>query len=224
MPLDRTLEKELRNVPGDYEREFADTQIALEKHDEKVQERSWLDRIWHAREDRLDRNELVKELEHWREHADVAWDVTRKLQPIIEREVNTHNRERAGTVQELERFDDALTRTTRMAEQHIDRFDEGLTRITNEIDRVRDHLSPSMREAGEIVLDARYQLKHDREELARLQQSNEYVREPQREASLRELAHECILGAAGLAPVTQLNLAEEHHRNSKDRNDWDLER
>ena len=85
MPLDRTLENELRNIPGNYERMYAAAHTALEKHDEQVRERSLIGRIWHAREDRLDRAELVKEVEHWREHADTAWDVARKLQPIIER-------------------------------------------------------------------------------------------------------------------------------------------
>ena len=84
MPLDRTLENELRNVPGNYERMYADAHTALEKHDEQVRERSLIGRIWHSRGDRLDRVELVKEVEHWREHANTAWDVARKLQPIIE--------------------------------------------------------------------------------------------------------------------------------------------
>jgi hypothetical protein len=198
MPLERSLDNELRKVPGDYEREWIDVRNALDKHDEKVQERSWVGRIWYARADRLDRAELVKEVEHWREHADVAWDVARKLSLIIEREVDRWQNirdqivdARSRDVQELDRFDEALTRTATAAKLHLDHFGDALRRIDNallevRIDAADGQLGRSLHDLREILSDTRYQWAADRTQLTQINRSSDLVRERDREGNLRE--------------------------------------
>jgi hypothetical protein len=132
MPLDRSFQNELHEFVERFEAERNSAEVEVMCHDEKVEERSLIGRLWHYREDSLEREALVKEVERTSDLAELASHMTEKF---VEREYEIRageNELRTEIINEYdkanqkrERLDDGLTLIARMAYERDQPLEQG---------------------------------------------------------------------------------------------------